>query len=164
MPYFILAAVLVIVDQLVKYFVRANIALYHRVTFLPGVMDLTYVQNTGAAFSYFSSHTWVLAIISAAVSVVLVIVLCKGLFKRPFGLISVALILAGAVGNLIDRLVFGFVTDMFMTTFMDFAIFNVADICVVAGGIAVVVYVLFFYEKWEKRRKGEAYGAADADG
>ncbi len=163
-PWVLLAAVLVIIDQIVKYLVRANIPLYGRVTLLPGVMDLTYVQNTGAAFSYFSSHTWALAIISAAVSVVLVIVLCKGFFTRPFGIISTSLILAGAVGNLIDRLVFGFVTDMFMTTFMDFAIFNVADICVVAGGIAVVVYVLFFYEKWEKRGKGAANGTADADG
>ena len=151
MPYFLLAAVLVVLDQIVKLLIRHNIALGESVTLIPGVMDLTYIQNTGAAFSLFRQHTWILAIISLVVAVLIVIALLKRVFTKPFGVISLAVVLAGAVGNLIDRVFLGFVTDMFKTTFMNFAVFNVADICVVLGGIAVCVYVIFFYEKWEKK-------------
>ena len=154
MPYFLLAAVLVVLDQVVKLLVRHNIPLGESVTLVPGVMDLTYIQNTGAAFSLFEEHTWILAIVSLAVSVLLAVAMVKRVFKHPFGAVSLAVVLAGAVGNLIDRLFLRFVTDMFKTTFMNFAIFNVADICVVLGGIALCVYVIFFYEKWEKRGTG----------
>ncbi|MEG2120060.1 MAG: signal peptidase II, partial [Pseudoflavonifractor sp.] len=77
----------------------------------------------------------------------------RRVLRQPAGQIGRTLVLAGAVGNLIDRVLFGYVTDMFMTTFMRFAVFNVADICVVVGGIATCVYIFFFYEKLEK--KGE---------
>ena len=72
-----------------------------------------------------------------------------------------ALVLAGSVGNLIDRAAFGFVTDMFETTFIDFAVFNVADICVVVGGIAFCLYYLFLYEKLEGKESGHDAPAAD---
>ena len=75
--------------------------------------------------------------------------LVKKEVTHPFGVLSVSLVIAGAIGNLIDRVFFGFVTDMFRTLFMDFAVFNVADICVVVGGIALCVYCLFFYDKYE---------------
>ena len=151
MPYAILAAVLVIADQVVKFLIRSNLELGESVPFIPHILNLTYYQNTGAAFSLFREHTWILAVISLAVAVLIVIALIKRVFTKPFGIISLAVVLAGAVGNLIDRVFLHFVTDMFKTTFMNFAVFNVADICVVLGGIAVCVYVIFFYEKWEKR-------------
>ncbi len=150
MLYAILVFALVALDQLVKYLVRANIDLGQTVDFIPGVLGLTYVQNTGAAFSSFSEHTWLLTLISAAVSLAIVVVLVKGYIRHPAGKAIMSVILAGAVGNLIDRALFGFVTDMFQTLFMRFAVFNVADICVVLGGIAFCIYVLFFYERLEK--------------
>lgn len=153
MLYFILAAVLVAIDQIVKAFVRANIPLGTSIPFLPGVMDLAYVQNTGAAFSLFEGRTWILSIISLVISVILAAALALKLFKRPFPRLALALVLAGAVGNLIDRMLLGFVTDMFQTTFINFAVFNVADICVVLGGIAVCVYVIFFSEKCANKGK-----------
>ena len=153
MVYFIIAAALVAADQIVKALVRAHIPLGGSIPFLPGVMDLAYVQNTGAAFSLFEGKTWILAVISLVIAVLLAIALAKRLFKHPFGRFTLALVLAGAVGNLIDRVALGFVTDMFQTTFIHFAVFNVADICVVLGGIALCVYVVFFFEKWEKRGK-----------
>lgn len=151
MLYVILAAALVVVDQLVKFLVRANIDLYASVPFIPHVMDLTYVQNTGAAFSLFHEHTWILTIISALVALLILAAMLKRIFTHPMGQACLALVLAGAVGNLIDRALFGFVTDMFQTTFIRFAVFNVADICVVVGGIALCVYVFFFYDKLEKK-------------
>ena len=66
---------------------------------------------------------------------------------------TLALLLAGAVGNLIDRALQGYVVDMFHVLFMEFAVFNVADICVVVGGFAAVIYYLFFYEKLEGKSK-----------
>ena len=147
--YFLLAAALVAVDQVVKYLVRAGIPLHTAVDFLPG-LDLTYVQNTGAAFSLFSEHTWLLTLISLVMSVLLLMALVRGFFRHPFGRISLALLLAGAVGNLIDRAFQGYVVDMFHVLFMEFAVFNVADICVVAGGIAAAVYYMWGYERLEK--------------
>lgn len=161
-PYFILIAVLVAVDQLVKFLVRANIPLYGSVDFIPGVMDFTYVKNTGMAFSLFEEHTWVLALLSAVVSVALILMLVRRVVTHPFGAVSLSVVIAGAVGNLIDRVAFGFVTDMFRTLFINFAVFNVADICVVAGGIAFCVYFLFFFEKYEK--KGPSHDDHPAEG
>ena len=110
-------------------------------------MDLTYYQNTGMAFSLFSEHTWVLTILSAAVAVALTTLLLSRFITHPFGRISLSLVIAGALGNLIDRAAFGFVTDMFRTLFIRFAIFNVADIFITVGGVMLVIYFLFLEGK-----------------
>lgn len=159
MFYFVLAAGLVVLDQAVKYLVSTNIPLGGGVPFLPYIMELTYVKNTGCAFSLLEEHTWLLTIISATMSVVLAAALARGFFKHPLGKIALSLLLAGAVGNLIDRALYGHVIDMFRTLFMEFAVFNVADICVVVGGIAAAAYYLFLYDKLEGKRDEQA----DAD-
>ena len=151
MLYTLLAGALVLIDQVVKALVRTHIALGESITLVPYVMDLTYVQNTGAAFSLLRNHTWLLALISLAVSIALAAAIWRRVFTHPAGLFALSVVLGGAVGNLIDRVLFRSVTDMFMTTFISFPVFNVADICVVLGGIATVVYVLFFYDKLEKK-------------
>jgi signal peptidase II len=151
MLYAVLVAVLIAADQLVKYLVRANIPLDGHVSLIPNVLELTNMQNTGAAFSIFREHTWVLTLLSLVVSVFLVIVLIKKLWiTRPFGRFSLALIVAGAVGNLIDRLLFHSVTDMFATLFVNFAVFNVADMCLTVGCILLVIDVMIFGDKKEK--------------
>lgn len=147
MLYFLLSIILVGLDQLVKWWVRGNIPLGTSLPFLPYLLDLTYTQNTGAAFSSFSGMTWLLTLVSLGASVVVAVLLAKSYFPGFWGKLSLSLILAGAVGNLIDRAFLGFVTDMFETTFMDFAVFNVADICVVVGGFLMVFYVLFLWDK-----------------
>ena len=83
----------------------------------------------------------------------LAVALWKNFFRHPLGKITLTLLLAGAVGNLIDRALQGYVVDMFHVLFMEFAVFNVADICVVVGGFAAVIYYLFFYEKLEGKSK-----------
>lgn len=151
MPYAILVVLLVGLDQLVKYLVVQNISMGEYVPFIPHILDLTYVQNTGAAFSIFAQHTWLLTLISLIMSVVLAAALWKQFFKHPFGRSMLALLLAGAIGNLIDRASLGYVVDMFHVLFMNFAVFNVADICVVIGGIGGAVYYMLFAEKLEKK-------------
>ena len=153
MMYGLIAAVLVAVDQLVKYLVMTRIPLGEHVPFIPYILDLTYVTNTGAAFSIFSEHTWALALVSLVMSLALALALWKNLFRHPFGKLALTLLLAGAVGNLIDRAFRGFVVDMFNVLFMRFAVFNVADICVVVGGIAAGVYYMFLMEKLEPREE-----------
>ena len=150
MLYALLAAALVALDQLVKFLVRSNIGLGESVPFLAHVLQFTYVQNTGAAFSLLEEHTWVLTLISLGASILLAVLLFKKVFPHPFAMTCLSVVLAGAVGNLIDRAFLGYVTDMFQTLFINFAVFNVADICVVCGGIAFCVYYLLFHGKEDK--------------
>ena len=151
MLYAVLVVALVVLDQVVKFLVRANIPLGESIPFLPHVMDLTYVQNTGAAFSLFSQHTWLLTLLSGVVSVVLVICLGKRVLPHWSGMLALALLLGGAVGNFIDRLLFGFVTDMFATTFVNFAVFNVADVGVVLGGVLLCLHLIVFFGREGKK-------------
>ena len=160
MIYGLIAAALVALDQLVKYLVMTNIPLGEHVPFIPYILDLTYVTNTGAAFSIFSEHTWALAIVSLVMSAVLALALFKGLFRHPLGRLTLTLLLAGALGNFIDRAFRGFVVDMFNVLFMRFAVFNVADICVVVGGIAAGLYYLFLMDKLEGK---ESHDGSDTD-
>ncbi|MCI9186994.1 MAG: signal peptidase II [Oscillospiraceae bacterium] len=159
MLYFLLAAALVALDQFVKLQVMTHIPVGEHVPFLPYLVDLTYVRNTGAAFSIFSEHTWILAGISLVMSVLLGWCLWKGIpFQKPLGRLTVTLLLAGAVGNLIDRAFRGYVVDMFNVLFMDFAVFNVADICIVVGGFAAFAYYVLFASKLEELHETDHNG------
>ena len=159
MLYFLLAAALVALDQFVKLQVMTHIPVGEHVPFLPYLVDLTYVRNTGAAFSIFSEHTWILAGISLVMSVLLGWCLWKGIpFQKPLGRLTVTLLLAGAVGNLIDRAFRGYLVDMFNVLFMDFAVFNVADICIVVGGFAAFAYYVLFASKLEELHETDHNG------
>ena len=159
MLYFLLAAALVALDQFVKLQVMTHIPVGEHVPFLPYLVDLTYVRNTGAAFSIFSEHTWILEGISLVMSVLLGWCLWKGIpFQKPLGRLTVTLLLAGAVGNLIDRAFRGYVVDMFNVLFMDFAVFNVADICIVVGGFAAFAYYVLFASKLEELHETDHNG------
>ena len=164
MLYYLLSIILIVIDQIVKLWIRANIPLGQSIPFIPYVMNLTYTRNTGAAFSSFSGMTWVLTLVSLVCSVAIAVMMWKKFFPGFWGRLSLSLILAGAVGNLIDRAFMGYVTDMFETTFMNFAVFNVADVCVVAGGFAAGVYYLFLMDRLEGRGREEApHDDAEAD-
>lgn len=158
MIYVILIAAILVGDQVAKYFTAANLAVGQSVTFIPGFMDFTYVQNTGAAFSMFSNATWLLALLSGIMAVVVIYLLFK--FKKRLSSklfnIAMAFIAAGAIGNLIDRVAHGFVIDMMEFTFVNFAVFNVADCFVTFGAIMLAVYILWFWDKHKKAEKKDA--------
>ncbi len=159
MWYFIVAGFLVGLDQGVKAAIRATLALGEQVTLIPGVVGLTYVQNTGMAFSSFSGRTGLLTIVSLVATVGLAVVLVKNpVFTNPLGKWPLTIVMAGAAGNLIDRLFMGYVTDMIQVLFINFAVFNIADCCVVVGGILVLCYVFFFWEKLEPKGQTEEKG------
>lgn len=157
MLYTIAIAVLVILDQVVKYAVKTSIPLGGRATFIPHVLGLTHLQNTGAAFSMLAGGgaRWFFVILTVVVVAVILWVLYRKKITHPFGCWMLALIAAGAVGNLIDRVLYGYVVDMFETLFMRFAIFNVADIFVVVGGIGFCVYYGFLHDKWKAKNMVE---------
>ncbi len=164
LPLFLAAAALVAVDQIIKVLTRALIPLGERITLIPGVVGLTYVQNTGAAFSSFTGGARLLALLSLAMTVLLGVAIAKNWLKPPFAQWSMAVIMAGAFGNFIDRAFLGYVTDMVDTLFMTFAVYNFADICVVLGVIALAVYVIFFYEKYEGKKAPNTDAPADSAG
>ena len=144
MLYIILAAVLVAADQLFKYWIVHTIPLWGEMALLPGVMALTNVRNEGAAFSLFAGMQLLIVILTILVSAAILVALCLGRPRLRSQRFALALVLGGAVGNLLDRLLYGYVVDMFRTLFVDFAIFNIADCCIVVGGILFVLSVIFF--------------------
>lgn len=149
--YYLAAALLVALDQLTKYLTRACLMGQGTLVLIPGVVGLTYVENTGMAFSSFSGYTPVLAALSLAASALLAAAIQKRWLPHPFCQWMLTLILAGAVGNFIDRAFLGYVTDMIQVLFIQFAIFNVADCCVVVGGILLAAYVVFFWKDGETK-------------
>ena len=159
--YVIFVVLVVAADQLTKALVVANIPLGGHVDFLPGFLDFTYLRNTGAAFSSFSGGTKLLALLSLVITVLIGIAIAKDWLRHPFAQWSMAVVMAGAFGNFIDRAFIGYVTDMVDTLFMNFAVYNFADICVVLGILALAIYIIFFYEKCEGKK---AHGHSDDQG
>lgn len=148
----LLAAAVIGVDQLVKYLVVAHIAPGTVVDVLPGLIHLTYVKNSGAAFSILAGQRWPLIVVTVAVVALIVFALARRYVSHPFGVLTLSAVVGGAVGNLIDRLRTGYVVDMFEVEFIDFPVFNVADIFLTCGAVALCFYIIFFYSKDEAKR------------
>ena len=148
MLYLIAAALGVALDQAVKAYIRARLAVGESMPFLPGVLRLTHFENSGAAFSMLSGGwaRWLLAALSLVCVAGLIVLILKKTFPHPVAQWSLAAIVSGAAGNLIDRVWQGTVTDMFQTEFMNFAVFNVADCFVVCGGVALCLWLLLHWK------------------
>lgn len=166
-----LAAVIVVfavvADQLSKYFVVSaanpvNGASGWTCGFIPKVLSLVYEENTGAAFSMFSDRRWVFMLFSAILIPVVIYILVKEYKRHTLLTVSLAMILGGGIGNMIDRIRLGYVVDFFKTEFVDFAIFNVADCFITVGAILLAVYVIFFESKVEKKLASEKEKAKES--
>lgn len=139
----IVIAVSVLIDQITKLIAAGNMVLYESIPVIKGFFSFTYIHNYGAAWGIFSEHRWVFIIITGIAIIVLPIILYK--FRKLhflFGF-SMSLIIGGAVGNMIDRVFRGYVIDFLEFTFIDFPVFNVADICVTVGTVILFVYIAF---------------------
>ncbi len=141
--YGILGILLVVADQLTKYWAKNALANGATVDFIPHVMDFVYVENRGAAFGILQDTRWLLIGLTVVVLGLLLFYAFQTKKRHPVFLLSVALIVAGGIGNLIDRLFFGYVTDFLHLLFMEFPCFNLADVCVCVGGALIVIYLLF---------------------
>ena len=139
--YLLLVLALICLDQWLKIWVSTNIALNHSQHFIPGVMDLTNLHNYGAAWSMFQGQQ--LFFSSVTVVVIAGIGYCFWRFRHRHPiLLCLSLILAGAVGNFIDRLLQGYVVDMFEFLPVNFPVFNIADMCLTIGVIMLIIIVL----------------------
>ena len=152
--YCLFAAGIVAADQITKALVVARIALYADVPFLPGILQLTYVQNNGAAFSSFSGQQWLFALIFLVFTgLILWEYFRKQAGFTPFERWCIAAVYGGGLANMIDRIRLGYVVDMFETTFMDFPVFNVADCFITCGCILVMVHLIFWNKAFWKDGK-----------
>ena len=141
----------VVLDQFTKVLVVSCFDLHETAPFLPGIMQFRYEQNTGAAFSMLSDQRWVFMLFST-VAIVLMAYLLVKFFRRHWLLsVSLAAVMGGGIGNMIDRIFAGYVVDFLDVQFMDFAVFNVADIFVTCGSVALGVYIVFVEPKVERR-------------
>ena len=142
MAYYLLFIVaLVGLDQFVKYWVSANIALGTSHGFLPGLMNLTNLHNDGAAWSILEGQQWFFYLITLAAVVVLAYLMRQWRTNR-WKMIALSLIMAGALGNFIDRVHQHYVVDMFELLPINFPVFNVADSCLTVGVIALIIIIL----------------------
>ncbi len=148
----ITAVILIGIDQLTKFLIVNNFELYESINIIPELFNFTYVQNTGAAFSILKEHTWILSILSVAFCIGLLIFMFLKKPKSKFLRICLVMIFAGAFGNAIDRLFLGYVVDFIETAFMDFPVFNFADILITVGAVLLIVFELFF-EREETKEK-----------
>ena len=159
----IIAIFAVIADQVTKYIVVQNIEYRDSVPFIKGFMSFYHTRNTGAAISMFSDNRWVFMVFSAISMVIIIYLLAKEYKRHTLLNVSLAMVLGGGVGNMIDRIRLGYVVDFFRTDFVDFAIFNVADCFITVGAVLLGIYVVIFDAKVEKRLKAEKEAIQKAD-
>lgn len=154
----IMIVLIIAFDQITKYFASLKLADGSVAKFIPGVVQFKYAENTGMAFSMLSGARWVF--------IALTVVVCVGVFyylflnrcKSLWLYWSLGVILSGGIGNLIDRIRFGYVVDFIEPTFVNFAIFNIADCAVTCGAVVLVGYLLYDAFKDVKKPKENSDG------
>lgn len=133
--------ILTICDQLLKSWVTSSIVLGGSKQLIPGIIELTNLRNSGAAWSIFEGQQTFFTIITIIAIIVVGYFIWQYRKNVPM-LIGLSLIMAGTIGNFIDRLRQGYVVDMFETTFINFPIFNIADMCLTIGVIWLIICIL----------------------
>lgn len=138
---------LVAADQMTKLLVSSNFELGESVHIIKGVLDFTYVQNRGAAFGMFADKRWIFLIATILLLAAMIFAWYKNLFTNFIGKSAAVLVIAGGIGNMIDRVLVGYVVDFIdVSPLFPFAVFNVADCCVCVGAVLLAVFVVFFYK------------------
>ena len=149
--YYILALLIIGIDQVTKYLTVVNIDLYEVVEVIPNILSWMYLRNTGAAWSILEGQMWFFYIVTFIVVVVVVYYLQKYGAQSSLLSLSLSFVLAGSVGNVLDRIRLGYVVDMIRIEFIDFPIFNVADMSLFIGVALLILYVFL-----DERNKKES--------
>jgi len=144
---------LVSADQIVKVLINSKVAEGTSVSFVPYVLSLTHLHNTGAAWSIMQGRQIFFAVITIVVVAFVFYYLWKFICVSKLVVVSLTLIASGALGNFIDRMRNGYVIDLFKTEFINFPVFNVADIYLTVGFLFLVVY-LFIFERDNGTKRG----------
>lgn len=151
--YYIIAMILIGLDQLSKYLTVQEIALGEVVSLVPNVLSLTYIRNSGAAWSILEDQMIFFYVITVVVVGTLIYFLHTEGKKSPIASTGIAFIMGGAIGNFIDRLHLKYVIDMIRLEFINFPIFNVADMALTIGVIILIGYIVYD-ELVKKKVKG----------
>ena len=163
-PLFLVAGLIILLDQYTKSIVRENLALQE--TWVPWPWLAPYARivhwyNTGVAFGMFQDGNLIFSILAFIVSIAILVVYPRIPREEKVIRITTMMMLAGAVGNLIDRLMVGHVTDFI--SIGSFAVFNVADMSITVG-VAILILTVWLQERRERRKAGEALPAASVEG
>ena len=149
-------AALTAADQIIKYFVLLYLKPVSSVGVINGFLEWNYVENTGAAFGSFSGNTALLSIITAVIIIAGIAAIILKKINNKFLLVTATVIIAGGLGNLIDRIFRGYVVDFIKVLFIDFPVFNFADILVTCGSFMLIIYLIIdIYKDSRKKRKGD---------
>lgn len=150
----IVGAVLVIIDQIIKYFISAYLQPVGSVSVIDSIFSLTYVENKGVAFGMFSDMRWIFIALTSILLVIIIFYMFKKRPKGKFFYVCAALIIGGGIGNLIDRIFYGYVIDYLSLSFFP-PVCNFADYCITAGTIMLVIYLLFFSDILDSSKKAK---------
>ena len=138
-------------DMMTKFLSYALLSGVETVPIIKGVIHFTYVENRGAAFGMLKDHRWVFITISTIVIIGFLAYLFLGHADSRLMGVSLSLITAGGIGNMIDRLALGYVVDFIDFRLINFAVFNVADSCVCIGAGLLILYLILEIKKEAKR-------------
>ncbi len=153
-------AVLTVIDRLTKYAAVSTVKVDGPKEFLFGLFNFTYVENTGAAFSMFSGKTDSLSLLTILFLIAIFYLLMKKTFESKYLNFCLVLVFAGGLGNLIDRIAYGYVIDFIEPLFIDFAVFNFADCCITVGAFMLIGYEIYEIIK-ERKKKAETNDGTD---
>lgn len=143
--FWVIIAVIIAADQYTKYLAIKKLSQIDTYPLIKGVFHLTYVENRGAAFGMLQNKQWFFIIVTIIVFIGVLLYMHKNKEQMNIFLVVVlAMILGGAVGNLIDRIRLGYVVDFLDFTLINYPVFNFADCCVVVGTILLAGYLIFF--------------------
>lgn len=154
MPYIalIIGVLIAVIDQIIKIFVSQNLKPVGTVNVFGDVFKLTYVENRGVAFGMFQGMQWIFVILTLAMLGFLIYLMFKKRPKAKLFYVSAALIIGGGIGNLIDRVFYGYVIDYLSLSFFP-PVCNFADYCITIGVFLLAVYLLFFTDAIKNKKK-----------
>ena len=142
----VISAAIVVLDQIFKYLAINNLKCVENIAVIDNLLYFTYLENRGAAFGIFSNQRWLFIIANVLAIILLVYLVFVKKFQSKIFNISVALIIGGGVGNLIDRIFLGYVVDYIQISFFP-PVCNFADYCITAGTIILIIWLFFCYDK-----------------
>lgn len=148
----VVIAFLVAIDQLTKYLIVTTVKINGPIELIQDFIQFRYVENTGAAFSSFSDNTVALTIVTIIIIVICLVFLMSRKINSKFAEICLIIIVAGGIGNIIDRIIFGYVVDFIEPLFIDFAVFNFADCCITVGAFLLIGYEIFDLLRGRKQK------------
>lgn len=154
---------LVGLDQLIKYLVIENLKPIEYFDVIENVLRFRYVENTGAVFGSFSTHTVLLTVISVVLIAFVLFYLYKNKDQSKFVSICLLLMISGGIGNVIDRIRLHYVVDFIEVLFVDFAVFNFADCLITVGAFALIIYLIIDLVKDTKKQKSNSVVSDESD-